>query len=201
MVFAALVALGAAGAARAAGADAVTLSPLTDTNPVGTSHTVTATATSAGQPAAGVTIRFTVTGASAPSDPTGTCTTNSAGQCSFNYTGTSPGVDTISGCADNNNNNGVDPGEPCGAATKIWTPLTPPPCPGDEDVDGDGLDDSSEGFFHTVVGSPDSDLDGVADGNEDSDQDGDADEDEDDHQDPCQNDSDHDGQADEDEDD
>ncbi len=54
----------------------VTLSPLADLNPVGSQHTVTATATATSGPVEGVTIRFRVIGAS---DAQGTCTTNSLG--------------------------------------------------------------------------------------------------------------------------
>src|SRR5437868_10476339 len=41
--------------------DKVTLGPATATNPVGTNHTVTATATSQGNPVVGVNINFSVT--------------------------------------------------------------------------------------------------------------------------------------------
>jgi hypothetical protein len=106
-------------------ATVVTLDPIVDENPVGTSHTVTATARSPFGPTPGVTIIFTVMGAS---DAQGSCTTNAQGQCSFTYTGPElPGADMITGCADNNSNAMVDPGEPCGEALKIWVlPATTP---------------------------------------------------------------------------
>jgi hypothetical protein len=43
------------------------------------------------------------------------------GQCSFTYAGpTFPGADLITGCADADQNDVVDTGEPCGTATKTW---------------------------------------------------------------------------------
>jgi hypothetical protein len=104
----------------------VVLTPPAAVNPVGTQHTVTATATTATSgPAAGVTIRFSVLGAS---DAQGTCTTDAQGQCTFTYMGPElPGADLITGCADNDDSGTTDPGEPCGEATKIWMlPATTP---------------------------------------------------------------------------
>ena len=73
-------------------------------------------------------------------------------------------------------------------------------CP-DDDEDNDGLTDDRELLLLTLLGNPDSDLDGIKDGNDDSNGNGEDDEDEDDDDDPCPNDSDHDGEDDEDEDD
>lgn len=133
-------------------ATVVTLDPLADTNAVGTSHTVTATARSAVGPTPGVTIRFTVTGAS---DAEGACTTNAQGQCSFTYTGPDlPGADMITGCADNNNNGMIDPGEPCGEALKIW--ILPATTPGQVTGGGwilKGTDKVSFGFNAQSDGS------------------------------------------------
>ena len=97
----------------------VVLTPPTAINTVGTTHRVTATATtSTAAPAGGVTVYFTVIGAVTT---TGECTTNAQGQCEFTYTGPNfPGADLITGCADANDDGGVDVGEPCGEATKIW---------------------------------------------------------------------------------
>jgi hypothetical protein len=101
------------------------LQPVTATNMVGQQHCVTATVTdAAGQPVPGVTVVFSVptaaeTGASPAS---GSFTTNSAGQATFCYTATLPGVDTITAFADTNNNGQQDVGEPFGLATKTWTP-------------------------------------------------------------------------------
>lgn len=73
-------------------------------------------------------------------------------------------------------------------------------CP-DDDEDDDGLSDEHELSLLTLLGNPDSDLDGVSDGNDDANGNGLDDEDEDDGDDPCPNDSDDDGEDDEDEDD
>jgi len=84
---------------------------------------VTATARNAAlQPVAGVTIRFTVTGAN---PRTGSGVTDANGQATFTYTGTVAGTDAISAYADSNNNNTRDGEEPIAAATKIWTPGPP----------------------------------------------------------------------------
>lgn len=183
---------------NAIGAPAVlALSPATATNPVGTSHTVTATVTdAAGQPVPDVVVRFSVTGAHTVN---GSCTTGPNGQCSFSYTGTQAGSDVISAYADGDNDSVQDADEPTGSATKTWV-AAPPACP-DDDEDDDGLTDERENLFLTLLGNSDSDGDGVKDGNEDSDDDGEDDEDEDDAEDECPNDSDGDGEDDEDEDD
>jgi hypothetical protein len=113
-------------ATQPAGAATVTLSPPDAVNSVGTSHTVTATATdSSGQPVPGLTILFKVSGSD---NVSGSCKTNSSGQCSFTYQGPNlPGADLISGCADNNSNGTAGPGEPCGTATKAWVLPTSTP--------------------------------------------------------------------------
>lgn len=76
----------------------VTLDPPTATNPVGTTHTVTATVSADGVAQVGVVVTFTVSGANAgatgvcvPAD----CRTDANGQVSFTYTGTNAGNDTI----------------------------------------------------------------------------------------------------------
>jgi len=74
----------------------IKLDPLTATNPVGTSHTLTATVTdSTGAVLSGVTVTFTVT--SGPNaGQTGTGVTNAAGQATFTYSDTGgAGTDTI----------------------------------------------------------------------------------------------------------
>jgi hypothetical protein len=95
------------------------LSPPADTNPVGTSHTVTATVTDAGgNPVPNIVVRFTVTGSVSTS---GSCTTAANGQCSFTYQGPSlPGADLISAYADSDGDGVQDAGEPVGTATKAW---------------------------------------------------------------------------------
>lgn len=77
----------------------LSLTPPTATNPVGTTHTVTATVTTAaGGPAAGVHVNFVVTGANAGAIGTcnpASCDTDAAGHVTFTYTGTHAGDDTI----------------------------------------------------------------------------------------------------------
>jgi hypothetical protein len=104
----------------------VILAPPADTNPVGTSHTVTATVLdSAAQPMPDVTVRFSVTGSV---NTTGSCTTDADGQCDFTYAGPQlPGADLISAYADTDNDNVQDPDEPEGAATKAWVLPTSTP--------------------------------------------------------------------------
>jgi hypothetical protein len=96
----------------------LTLSPKNAANPVGTSHTVTATAKdSSGNPAVGITVKFSVSGANTA---TGTGTTNASGEASFTYTGNNAGPDTISAYADNNTNGTRESDEPLDTANKLW---------------------------------------------------------------------------------
>jgi len=101
----------------------LTLAPATDTNPVGTTHTVTATVTDTpGGPVQGIDVHFDVTLANPTSD---VCTTNTGGQCAFSYTGTNAGTDVIMSFADSDDDGVQDLTEPFAAATKIWE--VPPP--------------------------------------------------------------------------
>jgi hypothetical protein len=73
----------------------LSLVPLTDTNPVGSSHTLTATLVDqAGNPIAGETITFTVTNGP-HAVLTGTGVTDVNGEATWSYTGTTVGTDTI----------------------------------------------------------------------------------------------------------
>jgi 5-hydroxyisourate hydrolase-like protein (transthyretin family) len=75
-----------------------TLSPLTDTNQIGTEHTVTATVLRSGVPAAGVTVGFAIpSGNNSPNvGSLGSAVTDSNGQASKTYTSNGlPGIDTI----------------------------------------------------------------------------------------------------------
>ncbi len=99
----------------------ITLSPLTAENPVGATHTVTATVTEGGVPESGVTVTFTVTGAN---PQTGTGTTNEKGEATFTYKGEKAGTDTIvasfvdkTGKTDQSNR-----------ATKIWMEIHKEEC-------------------------------------------------------------------------
>ena len=103
---------------------AFTLTPEADANPVGTSHTVTATVEAAnGQPVEDVIVRFAVTGSVTE---TGTCTTAANGRCDFTYQGpTAPGMDDITAFADTDGDGVQDAGEPGAVATKTWVPAAP----------------------------------------------------------------------------
>ena len=91
------------------------LTPATATNEVGTSHTVTAALEdSAGDPVAGASVSFVVTGVNPTS---GSATTNAGGQATFTYTGTAAGNDTIAATYDADAN-GVF--EASASATKTW---------------------------------------------------------------------------------
>jgi len=76
-------------------APALTLAPLTDTNPLGSSHTLTATLINEdGNPIPGGVITFTVT-TGPNAGVTGTDVTDANGEATWNYIGVSPGIDTI----------------------------------------------------------------------------------------------------------
>ncbi|HEY0169940.1 MAG TPA: post-COAP-1 domain-containing protein [Pyrinomonadaceae bacterium] len=99
----------------------VTLTPAAAVNPVGTSHTVTATASDAsGAGVSGARVYFEVTADGSPV-VSFQCLTNASGQCSLIYQGPEfPRADTISACVDRNDNGSIDPADPCAAATKEW---------------------------------------------------------------------------------
>jgi hypothetical protein len=93
----------------------LSLDPASAENPVGSSHTVTATLTDDdGDPAAGESVDFTVSGANAAS---GSATTDASGQTTFSYTGTSAGDDAIGACYDADDDGAC---EAVGSATKHW---------------------------------------------------------------------------------
>jgi hypothetical protein len=111
LVSAPLMLIAGAPAVSASTPTTVSLTPGSDVNPVGTSHSVTATVQDAiGAPVAGVHVRFTVSGSTSA---TASCTTGSTGSCTFTYVGpTFPGADLILGC--------VDLTAVCDTATKAW---------------------------------------------------------------------------------
>src|SRR5437870_7495681 len=95
----------------------VTLSPASAVNPIGTPHTVTATVTNQGNPVAGATVVFRVTGANSA---TGSGTTDANGIALFTYTGVQTGQDTIGAQAtlvDNGTVVGEGSSDP---VTKTW---------------------------------------------------------------------------------
>lgn len=101
------------------------LQPMTDTNVVGTPHTVTATLTGVGGgPCAGITVYFTVLTAvaTAATPPSGSDVTDANGEATFTYTAALPGMDTIHAFADLNGDGDQDtPPEPFDTANKLWT--------------------------------------------------------------------------------
>ena len=119
--------------------DGLTLSPLSDENPVGTKHSLSATVT---PKVAGVLVRVEVLAGpnigDADSDRT-----NSSGVAHLNYLGTGGvGTDLIVAWVDLDNDGVIDVGEEQATASKTWTPSAPDALPdGDasevcEDLDG-----------------------------------------------------------------
>lgn len=110
------------------------LDPPTDTNPVGTPHTVTATVTNPDDsPRSGVEVEFVVTGANAGATGTCapvTCITGADGKVAYTYTGTAAGDDTINAAIT------VDGSRQSATAAKTWVDGPPPPSGGS--VEGKG---------------------------------------------------------------
>lgn len=124
----------------------LTLSPLTATNPMNTTHTVTATATStSGSFVPGATVTFTVT-AGPNVGKTGSGVTNNLGEASWTYTGdTTTGADTIKANIGQVESNTVE---------KAWF----------RDTDGDGVWDEDDNCPTTPnPDQADLDSDGVGD--------------------------------------
>lgn len=98
--------------------DGISLTPTSDTNPIGTEHTVTATVSPV---QSGVLVWFNV--ASGPnSDESGSATTNGSGIALFSYIGDGgEGTDLILAWADLDGEGDVDSGEPQATALKLWT--------------------------------------------------------------------------------
>jgi hypothetical protein len=133
---------------QSVGASALALSPPDAVGSVGTSHTVTATATdAAGQPVANTAVSFTVSGSVATN---GSCTTAADGTCSFTYAGPDfPGADQINAYADSNENGSQDSGEPAARpATMAW--ILPSSTPGQ--VTGGGQVASAGGSDKVAFG-------------------------------------------------
>jgi len=102
------------------------LTPKTASNPVNTSHTVTAELKdSAGNPVPGASIVFEVSGANPQAAVTKT--TGADGKATDTYTGTTAGDDTIKACLDNNGSGACDPDEVTDTASKTWTGTTSDP--------------------------------------------------------------------------
>ena len=96
----------------------ITLTPSAATNPVGTSHTVTANVRKAGVAQAGVLVTFKVSGANAGASGTcvpASCTTDASGNVTFTYVGAAAGTDTIEASFVNAQNATVKT-----SASKLW---------------------------------------------------------------------------------
>jgi hypothetical protein len=101
----------------------INLSPLDDTGPVGSQHTVTALLQHGpGEPAPGIVARFSVSGANTAS---GSGTSDSSGRTTFTYTGANPGNDVITAYADNDEDQVKDPDEPASFAGQTWFATLP----------------------------------------------------------------------------
>ena len=102
----------------------IVLDPTTATNPVGTTHAVTATVTNPdGTPRSGQHVDFVVTGANAGASGTcapASCDTDANGLVAFTYTGSSPGDDTINASIT------VGGSTQKATASKTWTVPTGP---------------------------------------------------------------------------
>ena len=98
------------------------LTPATDQNPVGSSHTVTATVTNPDDsPRSGVEVDFLVTGANSGASGTcgpATCISDASGQVTFTYTGANEGTDTINASIT------VDGSTQTATASKEWVAVT-----------------------------------------------------------------------------
>jgi protocatechuate 3,4-dioxygenase beta subunit len=99
----------------------ISLEPPTDTNPIGTPHTVTATVTDQfGDPVEGEDVHFDVTGDGNPSPDTGDATTDAGGEAAFTFTNPFTGVNTVIACIDADDNGACDEGETIAVAAKTW---------------------------------------------------------------------------------
>lgn len=135
---------------------ALGLTPPTATNPVGTTHTVTATVTNPDRtPRPGTEVSFVVTGANAGAAGTcspASCVSDSAGEVRFTYTGANEGEDTINAAIT------VDGSRQSATAVKTWeAPRNAPPV-----ADAGGPYSAAEGGSTDLDGSGSSDPDGDA---------------------------------------
>jgi Ca2+-binding RTX toxin-like protein len=111
-------------------ATTIALAPDADTNPVRTSHVVTATVLDQfGDPFLGADVHFVVTGGGVPNPASGDDTTDASGQATFVFSNSSAVTNTITGCVDADVGSDCDLGEASDTATKTWT-VPPPVCPG-----------------------------------------------------------------------
>jgi hypothetical protein len=103
----------------------IVLSPVSATNPVGTTHTLTATVQDDnGNPVVGKLVTFEVT-AGPNMGATGNGVTDSNGQVTFSYVGNVVGTDTISASFVDDSGKIISSNQ----ATKQWDPTGPIPTP------------------------------------------------------------------------
>ena len=96
----------------------IDLSPVTETNPVNTTHVVAATVfDTQGNPVPGQSVGFMVSGANTAGD---FVVTDINGQATFTYLGLNPGQDTITAWIDEDEDGLQGTGEPFETVTKIW---------------------------------------------------------------------------------
>ena len=98
----------------------IDLTPATDTNAVGTDHTVTATVTDNGSPIDGASIHFAVTGEGTPTPASGNDVTDSNGKATFTFSNAAAGTNTITACVEVNVNQACGAGETADTAMKDW---------------------------------------------------------------------------------
>jgi hypothetical protein len=102
----------------------IDLVPLSATNVVGTTHSVTALVAVRGQPVSGVRVRFSVSGGE-PTPRSGLDFTDANGRASFTFTDTKVGTDTILAWIDLDADGVRDSNEPRATANKTWTAGAP----------------------------------------------------------------------------
>ena len=108
-----------AGLVQSSGPDTIALAPATATNTVGDDHPVTATVEDEfGNPVAGESVHFAVTGAGTPDPAAGDDTTGAAGAATFTFTNEAPGTNTITACVDADDDLTCDGGELSTTATR-----------------------------------------------------------------------------------
>ena len=107
----------------------IVLDPETDTNDVGTDHTLTATVTFDGDPQPDLTVDFEVLSGGPNEGEIGQDITGVNGEATFTYTGDGGvGQDTIQACVTQIPNIVGQP-QDCATATKDWVQPTPTPTP------------------------------------------------------------------------
>ncbi len=130
----------------------IDLAPLTSTNPLGSSHTVTATVTEGAPPVpvVGTTVTFELI-AGPHVGTTGADVTDASGNASFSYVGTIEGDDFIvARFVDSSGNT-----QTSNTVTKTWDKSAGPPC----DLNGDGVVDRADYMiFRSTLGKCSGDI-------------------------------------------